>query len=132
MANPENLKSFKPGQSGNPAGRKPGKTLKGILSDLLDKNMNLHDPLLQKNRKMTGKEAVVMKLVSLAITQPTDQNTIRAIIEIFDRLEGKSIQKIDMDANVNTEGGRPSADDIFKKLEELDKRIKKSKNPPKK
>lgn len=68
---------FKPGQSGNPAGRPKGQSVTAILRQVVDADDS------------TLAEQLVRKLVDRAIG-----GDIRAIREVLDRLEGKPRQSI--------------------------------------
>jgi hypothetical protein len=79
MANEKNLKPFKPGQSGNPAGRPKGsKNIKTILKKLL----------ASQDIKGEWANPVAKKLIQKAF----NDNDLQALIEIISRIEGKPKQ----------------------------------------
>lgn len=85
--NDENLKPFKPGESGNPEGRPKGsKNLSTILREMLELEIEVDGV------KITQKDAMIKKLIK----KSTDGD-IKAIQEIFDRTEGKAKQEIKLD-----------------------------------
>ena len=94
MANAENLigKGFKPGQSGNPAGRPKGipnaKTRYQRILNLIEKVKN----------PVTGEieEFTVAEIMDMKIMQKARSGDIKAYKEILDRLEGKAQQAVDL------------------------------------
>jgi hypothetical protein len=88
---------WKPGQSGNPAGRpKKGKTLTDILEKHGRKRDVLYkDPATGEQRYMSRKEALAKELWMLAL-----KGDVQAIKYIYDRIDGKPEQAIDMNAQV--------------------------------
>lgn len=90
MANP-NAKpppehQFKPGQSGNPKGRPVGaRGLSTILREMLEEEIDVNIDGT-KQRKQFG-DVIIRKLLKKA-----NDGDIRAITEIFDRVEGKAKQ----------------------------------------
>jgi len=84
MPNPENIKGheFKPGQSGNPAGRKKGtKSLKTILKELLaaqDPGGEWSNPIAKK-----------------LLQKAFNEGDFRSLVEIVNRIEGMPKQEID-------------------------------------
>ena len=75
---------FKPGQSGNPAGRKKGQsTLKAILRRMVYTKVDAYDFLQKRPRWMSVQEAMVLALIRKAL-----HGDVRAFKEIIDRLEG--------------------------------------------
>ncbi len=87
MPKPENIVpyQFKEGQSGNPAGRPKGsRNLSTILRELLDEEIELSD-----GEKKKYKEVIIRKLITKA-----NDGDLRAITEIFDRVDGKPTQEI--------------------------------------
>lgn len=71
---------FKPGQSGNPGGRR-----KPIFSEALIRHLHLAPEQKGKGKKDTKLDAITKKLIELA-----QQGEIAAIKEVADRIEGKS------------------------------------------
>ena len=79
---------FKKGESPNPGGRPKGAvSIKKLLTDAIHKV----DPKDADGR--THAEKLVQALIDVA-TRPQGQASIKAIAEIFDRLEGKALQAI--------------------------------------
>jgi len=72
MPNPENLKPFQPGQSGNPAGRPPGRSVRSIKQALKD--------------RLDDKPELVNALVSSLIKQALKGSFphLKMILEIVD------------------------------------------------
>ena len=91
-----NLTPFQPGQSGNPAGRPAGsRNIKTILRELLDvaaqvkdNDGNLHE--------VTQLDVICAKLVNMA-----KEGDLASIDRVFDRLEGKAAQSVDMTSKGN-------------------------------
>lgn len=78
---------FKPGQSGNPNGRPKGtKNLSTILKTILEEEIE------DDGEKRTFQEAIIRKLLKKA-----KDGDIKAIMEIFDRVEGKAKQEVQAD-----------------------------------
>lgn len=89
----QNLIMFKPGQSGNPKGKPVGsKNLTTILKELLDAKTPY------QGKKIIFKEAIVRKLLLKA-----KGGDMRAIQEIFDRIEGKARQEMIIEGIPNPE-----------------------------
>jgi len=87
MPNPENIEphKYKEGVSGNPNGRPKGsRNLSTILRELLDEEIELSD-----GEKKKYKEVIIRKLITKA-----NDGDLRAITEIFDRVDGKPTQEI--------------------------------------
>ncbi len=94
---------FKPGQSGNPAGRVPGsKNLSTILAKYLENDVTT-EGLDGIEIKVSAADAVVLKLIRRAVKK----GDYRAIREIFDRLEGRTKQSVDV-----TTDGKPLTDEV--------------------
>lgn len=86
---PANLKNFPKGTSGNPAGKPKGtKHLSTVLKEFLESNVTTTDED-GKRSKMPFKEAIIQSLLRKAA-----KGDVRAIQEIFDRVEGKPDQKV--------------------------------------
>jgi hypothetical protein len=91
--NSENLKPWKKGQSGNPAGR-PKKA--DSLTSLLKDEMERIDPSDAEGR--TWNERIVLATLRLA-----EQGVPAALKEVWERIEGKVRQDIGVDVEVNAE-----------------------------
>lgn len=79
MANLQNLKPFKKGQSGNPKGRPKKPDIDQIIIDALNDERN----------GTTAIEAIVRALIVKAT-----KGDIKAAQELFDRLYGKANQRV--------------------------------------
>lgn len=93
MANPENIQGheFKPGQSGNPAGRPKGsKSLSTVLKEMLEEEITVSIDG-QPAGKKPFKEVIVRRLLKAA-----NDGDIKAIGTIFDRVDGKAPQHIEI------------------------------------
>ena len=91
MPKPENIEphKFKPGQSGNPKGRPKGaRSLSTILREMLEEPIEI--VVDGKKERREFREVIIRKLLKKA-----NDGDMRAIQEIFDRVEGKAQQKID-------------------------------------
>ncbi len=105
---PENLKSFQPGHK--PTGHKPKGyvSLTTTLKKLIDRKMQLKNPLNKELEKKTVKEWVNIALIARAL-----KGNIPAINQIYERVEGKVAQKLTGDLNLNLS---EMTDDELKKL----------------
>lgn len=83
--------AFKPGQSGNPAGR-PREAITPYLRDYVQ-------------RKYPGKsDATYAEMIAKALVDCAIRGEIAAIREVFDRLDGKPRQPVNLvDVNVDTD-----------------------------
>jgi hypothetical protein len=95
VANPENLKPFPPGVSGNPNGRPKGRSLTARLRDLLDQYE------LEGERLPDGKQ--VADLVVEAIVKPALNGDIRHQQEILNRVDGKVPDQVEINASLSVE-----------------------------
>jgi len=87
MANPENLKPWKKGQSGNPTGNKPGyKTAKTQFRKWLAVTTGKKHNTT--GEEMDGYDAMILSLITGAI-----KGDRKAAAIVLDRLEGKPLQK---------------------------------------
>ncbi len=85
---------FKKGQSGNPAGRpKKGHT----LSDAIEKALTTKD-VHKGSSKITRNQAIAEVL-----TQEALKGNLKAIDMVLDRMEGKPMQKQEVDMNGSLE-----------------------------
>jgi len=111
MPNPQNLKEpWKEGDpSPNPTGRPKGsRNLSTILRAMLEEDVEILNDDGVKEKKQF-QDAIIQKLVKKAAA-----GEIKAITEIFDRVEGKAKQEISM--NLET---RKSVDDLFPSEDEF-------------
>jgi len=101
MPNIENLRPFKPGQSGNPKGRPKGSGITDRLKKLLEK----------EDGKIA--DALAQSIISAAL-----RGDYRFVKEILDRVEGKVTDKLDIDGEVRVieqrfvVAKRPPEDDL--------------------
>lgn len=90
-----NLKSWQPGQSGNPAGRKPGsKNISTIVQELLDDEANA--ALLAKSsiaELVQGMPTSYAKAVVLVAIQKALKGDMRAAIWLAEQQERDSVQR---------------------------------------
>lgn len=92
MPNPKNLTSFKPGQSGNSAGRPKGiPNTKTRMRRLLELTEKIKNPVTGELEEFTIMEQLDMQLIAKA-----RMGNLRAYKEIVDRIEGKATQAVDM------------------------------------
>jgi hypothetical protein len=86
MANEDNLKSWKPGQSGNLNGRPKGhKSIKNIIERYLTVGSKI------KNED-TGEELTNQEVIVLELLKKAKKGDINAFKELVDRTEGKPTQ----------------------------------------
>ncbi len=99
-------KGFMPGQSGNPGGRKPGRSLTALINDVLE-GKTLGDKPLPKGR--TAMEMLAEAIVSHAI-----KGRSQYMKELYERLYGKVPDRLIADvANHDADGGRSRLDSIL-------------------
>lgn len=92
MPNPENLKSWKPGQSGNKKGKPKGAlSAKTVINKWLSVEENIKNPITGKVERMNQYDAIV--LAQLAKARSKDTPAFNALL---DRIEGKAPQHIDL------------------------------------
>ena len=85
---------FKPGQSGNPAGSKPGprgKQLSTLLSECMEMEVDAIDPITKLTTKMK-----MSKVQVLALLREGSKGNTKALQIIFDRLEGAVPNKLNL------------------------------------
>jgi hypothetical protein len=88
MPNPENLKPFPKGVSGNPAGKPKGvEHSKTRLLRLLQLVTKVRNPVTGEDEEFTIAEQLDMKIIAKAM-----KSDLRAYQEILDRLEGRAKQ----------------------------------------
>ena len=94
MPFPNDDTKFEKGKSGNPKGRPKGaRSLSTILREMLEEPIEI--VVDGKKERREFREVIIRKLLKKA-----NDGDIRAIQEIFDRVEGRAQQKID-----HTSGG---------------------------
>lgn len=90
--NEENLKPFKPGTSGNPAGKKRGTlSWKTTIKKWLDVEEDYLNPVTNKRERMTQYDIVILKVLSKA-----RRGDIRAAEFLKDHMEAKAKQGLDI------------------------------------
>lgn len=115
MPFPNEDTQFKPGQSGNPNGRPNGaRSLSTTLREMLEEEIEV--TVGGKKEKKRFADVMIRKLL-----QKANEGDLRAIQEIFDRVEGKALQEI-KNENYNMEV-IPSPEEAAKIKEMLDKNI---------
>jgi len=105
MPNPENIEphKFEPGQSGNPNGRPLGsKNLSTILREMLEEEIDVVIDGVKTKKKF--KDAIIRKLMKKA-----HDGDLKAIIEIFDRVEGKAKQELTVQTEMELKGFKIAA-----------------------
>jgi len=94
--NPQNLKPFKKGKSGNPAGRPPGiPNTRTRLQRLLNITQNLTNPITGEVEGFTILEQLDLQQIIKA-----RKGDLAAYKEIIDRLEGKA-KEDKQETNIN-------------------------------
>lgn len=93
MPFPNDDTKFKPGESGNPAGRPKGsRNLSTILREMLEEEIEVTTESGKEKKKL--QDVMIRRLLKAATKsgdlKPTE---LKAIQEIFDRVEGKAKQK---------------------------------------
>lgn len=100
MANEQNLKPWKPGQSGNPAGLKRGTEHSSTrLKRLLHAVGKMKNPLTGQVEEFTALEMADAAIIARAMKGDT-----AAYREILDRLEGKVPAKTEVTGSMNLTG----------------------------
>lgn len=89
---------FKPGQSGNPAGKPKGTmSLTANLRALMEKEIDVVDPITKEPGKKKIGEVINLRLIANSI-----KGDARSIKIVQERLEGKPKQEVDVNAKVTT------------------------------
>ncbi len=87
----DNLKPWKPGESGNPGGRSRTKPLTEELQRLLD------------SEAPNAKGQTWVAVIAEALVKKARKGDVRAIAELANRIEGKARQSVEADVNVTQE-----------------------------
>lgn len=87
---------IKPGEVRNPNGAPKGKRLTTYLKEVLDGEVTLKDLESGQLRQFSKRE-----LVAIALAKEAIQGNIKAIREVFEREDGKIVQKL---ASTDSEG----------------------------
>ena len=91
---------FKPGESGNPNGRPKGsRNITTNLKELLEIEIETEDPLSEEKTSMPVAALLNARLVRSAL-----DGSEKAIREIYDRIEGRPKQKLDVTADAKIKG----------------------------
>jgi len=99
MGVPPKETQFKPGQSGNPKGRKKGRrNMSTIIKEILDAKLSGKNPITGVEGNLPISEIITYKQVQKAL-----KGDLSAYKELIDRAEGKSMQTQVINANINTE-----------------------------
>lgn len=114
--NTEGLRPWKKGCSGNSKGTPGSKILTTLLAEIMDKEIDFNDPYIHKKLRIPIKEALVLRLVYLALRD--EDKSVQAIKEIFDRLEGKAEQSMKIEGDFQQQ--LPNVSTLtFQQLKEL-------------
>ena len=96
--NPNQMKNLKHFQPGNPGGGRPkgSKSLTRILKEALEKELTLSD-------KKTGTKETkqVSEWLVAAMVRDAVKGDLKAIREVYDRIEGRPVQKIDQKTSLD-------------------------------
>lgn len=86
----DNLTSWKPGQSGNPAGKKKGtKNIATRLREAMNVVLTLENPITGQMQTKEAGEFIYEQLIAKA----AKDGDLSAIDKLFDRIEGKPIAR---------------------------------------
>ncbi len=85
------------GQSGNPAGRPKGsRNITSNLKELLEIELDTEDPVTGVTIKASSSQIINSRLIRSAL-----DGDVKAIKEIYDRIEGRPNQKLDITGDMN-------------------------------
>lgn len=91
MANEENLKSYKPGQSGNPNGRPKGRRNRSTIArQWLEVNQKLKNPITGQDETMSQED-----LMTLALIKKAREGDVSAYKALMDSGYGAPVQQIE-------------------------------------
>ena len=91
MANEENLKSWSPGQSGNPNGRPKGsKNRSTIAKRWLESNQKFKNPITNEEETLSQED-----IMSLALIKKARNGDVNAYKALEDSAYGAPVQQID-------------------------------------
>lgn len=79
---------FKKGESGNPAGRPPGRNTKALLRELLQTVLDKENPVTKETGKFTAEDLMHLKQIAKAI----NEGDTRAYEAVLDRIDGRPTQ----------------------------------------
>ena len=100
---PENLKPWKPGQSGNPGGKKKGQSITAELNKLADEVVTSKD-----GAKMTRIQALGLIYWQEALN-PKSRNFQFCSEAIYNRREGKALERVRQEIEGSIKRVRPRA-----------------------
>jgi hypothetical protein len=104
MANEENLKPFKKGQSGNPNGRPKGKRSRStVATQWLEVSQKVKNPLTGENEDLEQQD-----IMTLALIKKAREGDVSAFRELMDSAYGKPLTTIDHSNNGDKFEARPS------------------------
>ena len=105
MANEENLKPFKKGESGNPNGRPKGtRSRSTIVREWLECSEVMTNPI-------TGEKETLQQsdIITLALIKKARKGDVQAFKELMDSGFGRTVQEIEQTIN----GGKPDKVEII-------------------
>ena len=109
---------FKPGQSGNPAGRPPGiPNTATRLKRFLELSQKIKNPINGEEEEIT-----VAEQLDLAMIAKARKGDVRAFNALMDRLEGKPPQYIEQKSDLTTNGesiNKPTSDIVDRFLQSV-------------
>ena len=116
MANPENLKNFKKGQSGNPKGRAKGSrnrsTIAREMLALMSKQIN---PITDEEQELTHEEIITLAQVHKAM-KDKDTNAYKALMDSAYGAPKQEIESTNTNTNIDiqdwVEGTNKGAKDM--------------------
>lgn len=98
MPNPENIKKhkFKPGESGNPAGKPKGAlSAKTIIKKWLEAKDKFKNPITGEDELLSQYDIIAIQQIAKARKGDT-----KAFDSVLDRVEGKPKQEIDVNQDI--------------------------------
>ena len=101
MAKEDNLKSYKPGQSGNPNGRPKGSRNRSTIArELLELTQKLKNPITGENETMSQEY-----LMTLALIKKAREGDVAAYKALMDSGYGAPVQQIEQQqTNIDLSG----------------------------
>ena len=107
---------FKPGQSGNPAGKPKGaKHFATLFKELLQEQVDILDKSTGKKQRMT-----MLKAMALSMAQQAMRGNVKAFSAVADRLDGKPQNYLDITSDgesfINPDNKKKIDEAIFEYL----------------